>query len=67
MKMYTLICDGCEKDICDITDFSGLDNESLQIEASEQDWIEIDDKHYCNNCWEWDEEEENQIPKNQNK
>ena len=67
VTLYTLICDSCNKDLLDGTDFSCLDEQWLGCEMSEHNWIELDKKHYCTDCWKWDENEENQIPKNQNK
>jgi hypothetical protein len=67
VTLYTITCDSCNKNICDGTEFSCLDEQWLDCEMSDQDWLEHEGKHYCSNCCEWDENEENKIPKNQNK
>ena len=63
-----MICDVCGADLCDNTEFSCIDEESLDIEMREHDWLQIDDKtHYCSSCTEWDEDYVNRVLKNQNK
>lgn len=56
--MYTVICDGCGKDVCDDTEYSGW-SEEYYVEdiASEADWIEQDSKHYCPDCFEHDDDD----------
>lgn len=67
VTLHTIICDGCGKNICDNTDYSCMDEEFLDMEMSEQDWLEIDNKHYCTNCTEWDEEKDERILKKKSK
>lgn len=67
LKMYTIICDGCGKDVCDGSEYSGW-NEELYLEdiASEASWIKENDKHYCTDCFKYDDED-NLIIKNETK
>jgi hypothetical protein len=56
--MYTIICDGCGKDVCEGTEYSGWNDKAyLEDVALEDLWIIRDDENYCPDCWEWDEED----------
>lgn len=64
VEMYTMICDGCGKDVCQNTDYSCWNEQDMVREqASEEGWIEIDHDNFCPDCWGWDETESEQIPK----
>lgn len=53
---YGVKCDRCER-VYEECDFSFWDDKSSAIEnAMENDWVEINNKHYCPNCYERDEE-----------
>lgn len=56
VKMYTVVCDNCGKDNgCD-SDFSCWNDESAAWEqASECGWTKEKDKHYCQDCWSYDD------------
>lgn len=59
VKMFTIICDGCGKDVNDDTEFSWWSDESyLEEIADDSDWEKIDDKHYCTNCYKYDDNDE---------
>jgi len=58
VKMYTLICDNCGKDVCDGAEYSGWNYQGFvkQI-ASEEDWIEHEGSDYCPDCYTCDEDD----------
>jgi hypothetical protein len=55
--MYTIVCDGCGKDVNDDTEYSGWNDvgylEEIRYEA---DWGKVDDEHYCTDCFERDDD-----------
>lgn len=55
---YTLICDSCGKNLYDETEYSGFGEFNFVIqEALDQDWLIEDNKHYCDDCWHHDDED----------
>ena len=53
---YTIICDNCGKDVCDGDDYSGYgDLGSIEDIAMDCGWTEQDGKHYCDDCWSYDD------------
>jgi uncharacterized OsmC-like protein len=64
VTMHTIICDGCGKNVNEYSDFvAWCDVQGAIEEADRKDWIKLQEKDYCTNCWEWDEKEEEQILK----
>lgn len=64
ITMHTIICDGCGKNVNEYSDFvAWCDVQGAIEEADIKDWIKLQEKDYCTNCWEWDEKEEEQILK----
>lgn len=63
--MFTIVCDGCGKDVNENTDYSCWNdkgyNEEIRQEAG---WEKVDEKHYCTNCFEYDDDD-NLVIKNQ--
>lgn len=56
VTMYTVVCDNCGKDANEGSEFSCWnDKEWAQEEAMECDWIKEGDKHYCPDCYEYDD------------
>jgi hypothetical protein len=59
VKMFTIVCDGCGKDVNEDSDYSCWNdinyNEEIRQEAG---WEKVDDKHYCNKCFECDDNDE---------
>lgn len=56
VKMFTIICDGCGKDVNSDLEFSCWNDESyLEDIRTDSDWEKVDEKHYCTNCYEYDE------------
>jgi hypothetical protein len=66
VKMFTMVCDGCGKDVNEDTEYSCWNEVSaLNDLADESGWEEIQDKHYCIYCYEYDDNDELIIkPKN---
>ena len=55
--MFTMICDNCGKDLCENEEFSAWNDESaLYGIADNSDWSTYD-KHYCPNCFFYDEDD----------
>lgn len=65
VKMYSVVCDRCGKTFID--EFNGiaawLDEGTAKEQAMESEWAEIDDKHYCPDCYELDDELDEYVPK----
>jgi len=58
-KCFTIVCDGCGKDSNEDSGYSGWDDLGYATDvADEADYIVKDDKHYCPNCYEYDDEDE---------
>jgi hypothetical protein len=56
---YKCVCDRCGCNDSDDSLYSAWsDTEGAWWEAECSDWAEIDDKHYCPDCWECDEDGE---------
>lgn len=58
VTMYSVVCDRCGKTF--IEEFNGivawLDEGTAKEQAMESEWAEIGDKHYCPDCYEYDDE-----------
>ena len=65
VTMYSVVCDRCGKPFID--EFNGivawLDEGTAKEQAMESEWAEIDDKHYCPDCYEFDDELDEYVPK----
>jgi len=58
VKMYTIICDNCGKDVNEGEEYAAWNDEGFaQDIAMEADWIKEDDKHYCTDCYEYDDDD----------
>jgi len=58
VKMYTIICDNCGKDVNEGGEYSCFnDKEYVNDIAMESDWIKEDDKHYCTDCFTYDDDD----------
>lgn len=59
VKMYTIVCDCCSKDVNEGYDYScwseAEHNEDVREEAG---WEKVDDKHYCTDCFDYDDKDE---------
>lgn len=67
VEMYTVICDGCGVDAFEREEFSCYHLDfALEEAIEEQNYMEINEKHYCENCYEYDDELEDYKPKEDN-
>jgi hypothetical protein len=56
--IFTVICDNCGKDVCDTDQYSGWDDiDYMEQVAQEDNWLQQDDKHYCQECYSYDDED----------
>ena len=65
-EMQTAICDNCKNDVLGDSDFSCVDSDYLQDTLSEANWQKIDDKHYCEDCWSYDDNDNIVLTNNHN-
>ena len=58
VKMYTVLCDNCGKDVNKDAEYSAW-NEKVFAEdiAMEADWIKENDNHYCPDCFTYDDDD----------
>jgi len=56
VEMYTVVCDNCNTDIGSMQDYCALnDKEAAEENALASDWIKVDNKHYCDECFSYDD------------
>ena len=59
VKMFTIVCDSCGKNVNDDTDYSCWNDKSYNEEIrQEAGWEKVDDEHYCIDCFEYDDDDE---------
>lgn len=65
VTMYSVVCDRCGRTF--IEEFNGivawLDEGTAKEQAMESEWAEIGDKQYCPDCYEFDDELDEYVPK----
>ena len=59
--MYSVICDRCGRILEDGAFWE--DESSAIMYALNSKWVEIGDKHYCPDCYEFDDELDEYVPK----
>lgn len=62
---YVMRCDGCGSD-ADYGDYSAMSEASHAVEYGGDEWIEVGDKHFCDDCTVWSEDEDCFVPAPQN-
>ena len=64
VTMYSVVCDRCGKTygVDDGID-CWVDICTAREQATESEWVEIGDKHYCPDCYEFSDELEEYVPK----
>jgi hypothetical protein len=64
VTMYRVRCDRCNADSCAGEEYVAWAEDSQAVDvARESDWLITDDgHHYCENCYEWDEEKDELVP-----
>jgi hypothetical protein len=65
VTMYTVICDRCYTDIGADSEYSCWNDPDAaeEMALATDDWHKINEKHYCEKCVEWNEDESELIPK----
>lgn len=64
VTMYSVICDRCGKTFGeDDGIIAWVDECTTREQAMESEWIEIGDKQYCPDCYEFDDELDEYVPK----
>lgn len=64
VTMYSVVCDRCGKSYGEDEGIAAwTDICSARYQALESEWIEIGDKHYCPDCYEFDDELDKYVPK----
>lgn len=59
VKMYIIVCDSCGFDVNYNTDYCCWNDENYVDEIRrEAGWEKVDDKHYCTDCFEYDDKDE---------
>ena len=51
MTYYDIICDRCGKSFTEENYICYPDTESVEIAAKDSEWMTIDSKHDCPNCY----------------
>ncbi len=58
IETYTIVCDNCKKISTDQFDICGWNDKDYALECAKDDnWIECEDKHYCPDCYHFDDED----------
>ena len=60
---YDIICDRCGKSLIDESETCYPDKDSALMVAEQSEWLTIDGKHYCRDCYELDEVTDEYKPK----
>ncbi len=56
VTMYTVICDNCGADVNKDQEYSCWGDRGYARDfAVDADWVEVDDKHYCDQCFSYDD------------
>ena len=63
VTMYSVVCDRCGKTFETDGCIAWTDKQSVISYALASEWKEIGDKHYCPDCYEFDEELDESVPK----
>lgn len=60
---YDIICDRCRKSLIEESEMCYPDKYSALIVAEKSEWVYINGKDYCPDCYEIDEETDKYVPK----
>lgn len=61
--MLTYICDGCGERFSNADGCVGYVDYDIWEEAESSGWLEINGKHYCPDCYEYDENVDDYVAK----
>lgn len=58
VTMFTIICDNCGRDVNEGQEYSCWNDKGYAEDiAMEADWIKEDDKHFCPDCYTYDDDD----------
>ena len=58
VTMFTVVCDNCGKDVNKDAEYSAWNEKTFAEDiAMEADWIKENDKHYCSDCFTYDDDD----------
>ena len=60
---YDIICDRCRKSLTEESEMCYPDKYSALMVAKKSEWVYINGKDYCPDCYELDEETDEYVPK----
>ena len=63
LTQHDIICDRCGKSLRNESETCYPDTGSAEMIAKDSEWLTIDGKHYCRDCYELDEEMDEYVPK----
>ena len=63
VTMYSVVCDRCGKTFEADGIIAWTDICSVREQAMESEWVEIGDNHYCPDCYDFDDELYEYVPK----
>lgn len=67
IEMFTVVCDNCGKSADEGTDYAGWNEKEYAKDiAMEANWANKDDKDFCPNCYEYDDDDNLIIKNNEN-
>lgn len=61
--LTTYVCDCCGERFMNDSGNVGYIDQDIWSDAEDYGWHEIDGKHYCPNCCEFDEDNDDWVPK----
>ena len=64
---YDIICDRCGKSFREESEMCYTDKDSALMVAEQSEWIDINGKHYCPDCYELDEVTDEYVPNKEGK
>ncbi len=63
VTMYMVFCDRCGKYFQNDNGVCAYPDSDIEVEALESEWREINGKHYCPDCYEYDDEADDYVPR----
>lgn len=59
VEMFTVVCDNCKLDIGESSEYSCWSHGNYAEEnAMESEWIKHEGEHLCNDCYDYDDNDE---------
>ena len=63
MTYYDIICDRCGKSLAEESETCYPDKDSALMVAERSEWVDVNGKDYCRDCYELDEVTDKYVPK----